>query len=638
MNCLINKDLRTSSLKSVLQAVLFSVLLFSSVSWAAAESVGRVIVSRGEVVAEQIDGTVRVLKRRAKIFAGDTLVTGKDGRVQIRFSDKGLLELQANTRFLIETYHFDADYTKRAASYSLLKGGMRTVTGLIGKTNKKNYKVETPVATIGLRGTHWGAHWCESECVSATGVKLEPGLYGGVVEGGVIVTNSGGQKSFGGDQYFFVANANELPRALTKPPGVVFGEGGKSAKNGDSERDESDSDETGKADLEDSSDSSEGVESSDSEEESHSTVSGSDESQDSAENSAEDTNNSSSESQESSVPTSSESVDNHSSSNDSDSASEVTSSLPETADSSDDDVMPDSISPPTESDDADNDVEHRQLEVDDELNHSGTSTTDDVELDDEGDYLDNKVVDADKEAGAITVHRPQNQAASTSVLSVARGDDIKVSNSGILEKVDLSATGLNLDRNGSLNADAAMMSVGDADVYWGRWQNGFKVEDGSNNSLDSSGPLLYLYTPNMTPIETITSKTGGIVQFNHVGGPSAVDELGGLGSMSGSSFTVNFGTQSVDSANYQLNMESGRQYSAGLSAGPASLSDAMAGNLSLSGTCQGVDCGAAGTAVTGSAGIGFIGSDAQGAISGVGLQDATGGRGVSAVGVFEAQP
>jgi len=638
MNCLINKDLRTSSLKSVLQAVLFSVLLFSSVSWAAAESVGRVIVSRGEVVAEQIDGTVRVLKRRAKIFAGDTLVTGKDGRVQIRFSDKGLLELQANTRFLIETYHFDADYTKRAASYSLLKGGMRTVTGLIGKTNKKNYKVETPVATIGLRGTHWGAHWCESECVSATGVKLEPGLYGGVVEGGVIVTNSGGQKSFGGDQYFFVANANELPRALTKPPGVVFGEGGKSAKNGDSERDESDSDETGKADLEDSSDSSEGVESSDSEEESHSTVSGSDESQDSAENSAEDTNNSSSESQESSVPTSSESVDNHSSSNDSDSASEVTSSLPETADSSDDDVMPDSISPPTESDDADNDVEHRQLEVDDELNHSGTSTTDDVELDDEGDYLDNKVVDADKEAGAITVHRPQNQAASTSVLSVARGDDIKVSNSGILEEVDLSATGLNLDRNGSLNADAAMMSVGDADVYWGRWQNGFKVGDGSNNSLDSSGPLLYLYTPNMTPIETITSKTGGIVQFNHVGGPSAVDELGGLGSMSGSSFTVNFGTQSVDSANYQLNMESGRQYSAGLSAGPASLSDAMAGNLSLSGTCQGVDCGAAGTAVTGSAGIGFIGSDAQGAISGVGLQDATGGRGVSAVGVFEAQP
>jgi len=642
MNCLINKDLRTSSLTGVLQAVLLSLLLFSNVGWAAAESVGRVIVSRGEVVAEQVDGTTRVLKRRAKIFAGDTLVTGKDGRVQIRFSDKGLLELQANTRFLIETYHFDADYTKRAASYSLLKGGMRTVTGLIGKTNKKNYKVETPVATIGLRGTHWGAHWCESECVSATGAKLEAGLYGGVVEGGVIVTNSGGETSFGGDQYFFVANANELPRALTKPPGVVFGESAKSAKSSRSEGDDGDSDEGRKSDLEESSDSSDGG--SESEEGSSSAVNGVDESQDSSESSSEE-NNSSSDGQADSAPrksesiSSSESADSESSEGGSNSAPEVSSTTE--ASGSSEDVMPDSLAPPTESDDSGNDVEQQQSEVNEELTHSGTSTTDDVELDNEGDYLDTKVVDAPKDAGAITVYRPQNQAASTSVLSVARGDDIKVSSSGILEEVDLSSTGLNLDRNGSLNADAAMMSVGNADVYWGRWQNGFKVKDGSNNSLDSSGPMLYLYTPDMTPIETITSRFGSvnsIVQFNHVGGPAAVDELGGVGSMSGSSFTVNFGTQTVDSANYQMNMESGRQYSAGLTAGSASLSDAMAGNMSLSGTCQGVDCGAVGTAVSGSAGIGFVGSDAQGAISGVGLQDVNGGRGVTAVGVFEAQP
>jgi len=645
MNCLINKDLRTSSLSGVLQAVLLSLLLFSNVSWAVVESVGRVIVSRGEVVAEQVDGTVRVLKRRAHIFAGDTLVTGKDGRVQIRFSDKGLLELQANTRFLIETYHFDADYTKRAASYSLLKGGMRTVTGLIGKTNKKNYKVETPVATIGLRGTHWGAYWCESECVSATGAKLEAGLYGGVVEGGVIVTNSGGERSFGGDQYFFVANANALPRALTKPPGVVFGESAKSAKSSRSEGDDGDvdSDEGRKSDLEESSDSSE--DSSESEEDSSSAVSGVAESQDSSENSSEE-NTSSSDNQADSASVestpSSESAKNDSSEGgSSNTVPEVSSTTESSGGSSGDDVMPDSLAPPTESNDSGNDVEQQQSEVKEELTHSGTSATDDVELDDEGDYLDTKVVDAPKDAGAITVYRPQNQAALTSVLSVARGDDIKVSSSGILEEVDLSSTGLHLDRNGTLNADAAMMSVGGADVYWGRWQNGFKVKDGSNNVLDSSGSMLYLYTPDMTPIEAITSRIGSVnsvVQFNHVGGPAVVDELGGLGSMSGSSFTVNFGTQSVDSANYQMNMESGRQYSAGLNGGPVSLSDAMAGNMSLSGICQGVDCGAVGTDVTGSAGIGFVGSDAQGAISGVGLQDANGGRGVTAVGVFEVQP
>ncbi|MDQ7075260.1 MAG: FecR domain-containing protein [Gammaproteobacteria bacterium] len=625
-----------SSLKSVLQTVLLSLLLFPSVSWAAYESVGRVIVSRGEVVAEQLDGVVRVLKRRAKIFAGDTLVTGKNGRVQIRFSDKGLLELQANTRFLIETYHFDDDYNKRAASYSLLKGGMRTVTGLIGQTNKKNYKVETPVATIGLRGTHWGAHWCESECVSATGVKLEAGLYGGVVNGGVIVTNSGGQKSFSGDEYFFVANSNALPRALTKPPGVVFADGApnKSAqsedRDGGSERGE-------ESREEESSDSSQDANSND---DSHSTERESDESSDFSEPSDDEVSDSA-ENQDNVVST--ESVASaESSDNDNEvelpSASETSAST-EIDDSASDDVMPESLQPPDESDDNDvrHDLEQNQPDVDEELNNSGASSTDDVELDDESDYLDNKVVDAPKSAGAVTVHRPQNQGASTSVLSVAKGDDLKVSNSGILEEADISATGFHLDRDGSTNSDASMMSVGGADVYWGRWQNGFKVEDDSNNLQESSGSMLYIYTPDMTPIETITSKTG-VVQFNHVGGPAAVDELGGTGSMSGSSVTVNFGSQTVDSAHYQLNMDSGREYSAGLSTGSVSLSEAMAGNMSLSGTCSGVDCGAAGTAVTGTAGLGFVGNDAQGAISSIGLQDANGGRGVTAVGVFEAQP
>ncbi|MDQ7015758.1 MAG: FecR domain-containing protein [Gammaproteobacteria bacterium] len=623
------------SLKSGLQAVLLSLLLFSSVSWAASESVGRVIVSRGEVVAEQFDGVVRVLKRRAKIFAGDTLVTGKNGRVQIRFSDKGLLELQANTRFLIETYHFDEDYRKRAASYSLLKGGMRTVTGLIGQTNKKNYKVETPVATIGLRGTHWGAHWCESECVSAAGVKLEAGLYGGVVNGGVIVTNSGGENSFSGDEYFFVANSNALPRALTKPPGVVFADGAPSNsaqsenRDGDSERGENRSEDEG-------SDSSQEANSND---DSHSTERGSDEPADSDAGSDAQVSESA-ENQDNAVSTESAPT-SESSDHDNDVEAPATSEASASTEKNDssDDVMPDSLQPPDESDDHDarHDLEQSQPDVEEELNNSGTSSTDDVELDDESDYLDNKVVDAPKSAGVVTVHRPQNQAASTSVLSVAKGDDLKVSNSGILEKADISATGFNLDRNGSTNSDASMMSVGDADVYWGRWQNGFKVEDGSNNLQESSGSMLYIYTPDMTPIETITSKTG-VVQFNHVGGPSAVDELGGAGSMSGSSVTVNFGSQTVDSAHYQLNMDSGREYSAGLDAGSVSLSEAMAGNMSLSGTCTGVDCGAVGTAVTGTAGLGFVGSDVQGAISNIGLQDANGGRGVTAVGVFEAQP
>ena len=62
-------------------------LLISSFSHAAAESIGKVILSFGQNVAVSADGVERVLKRQADIFAEDTLVTGTKGRLQVRFTD-----------------------------------------------------------------------------------------------------------------------------------------------------------------------------------------------------------------------------------------------------------------------------------------------------------------------------------------------------------------------------------------------------------------------------------------------------------------------------------------------------------------------------------------------------------------------
>ena len=90
----------------------------------------------------------------AEISNGDTIRTGDGGRAQVRFSDGALISLQPTTEFRVDNYEFSNQPTgQEKGFFSLIKGGMRTITGLIGRSNRDNYKVTTSVATIGIRGT-----------------------------------------------------------------------------------------------------------------------------------------------------------------------------------------------------------------------------------------------------------------------------------------------------------------------------------------------------------------------------------------------------------------------------------------------------------------------------------------------------
>jgi hypothetical protein len=95
----------------------------------------------------------RPIARGAEVNSGDVVRT-TDGRVQVRMADGAYISLQPNTEFGIKDYKFagKADGTE-SAFYSLLKGTMRTVTGLIGRVNRNRYQVATPTATVGIRGT-----------------------------------------------------------------------------------------------------------------------------------------------------------------------------------------------------------------------------------------------------------------------------------------------------------------------------------------------------------------------------------------------------------------------------------------------------------------------------------------------------
>ncbi|MFC1602717.1 FecR domain-containing protein [Pseudomonadota bacterium] len=184
---------------------------------------GHIVVGSGRLIARGADGTERRLRRRAAVYAGDTIVVGKNAFVQIRFTDGGLFSLRPDSEFKVSEYrHQEQKDENGKVVFELLKGGLRTISGSIGKKDKENYQLKTPVSTIGIRGTHYGVRLCTGNCNSLQGDTMPDGLYGGVVDGAISVKNQSGEGIIGNDQYFHVATQDAPLQQLLGPPGVVF--------------------------------------------------------------------------------------------------------------------------------------------------------------------------------------------------------------------------------------------------------------------------------------------------------------------------------------------------------------------------------------------------------------------------------
>lgn len=106
---------------------------------------GDVQLRRGETLSR--------LSKGAELDGGDVVLTGTEGRAQIRFSDGGLVALYPDSQFTVTRYADGAGTGDDHFVVNLLRGGMRALTGLIGKRNPANYRVVTPTAVVGIRGS-----------------------------------------------------------------------------------------------------------------------------------------------------------------------------------------------------------------------------------------------------------------------------------------------------------------------------------------------------------------------------------------------------------------------------------------------------------------------------------------------------
>ena len=123
-----------------------------------AGTAGRVNFIAGEVSVTSLDNSTHTLYKGDLINAGDKLETSKNGRLQIRFTDGSILSLKPNSIFSVEKYSFSRDTPEQGnVVFNFVRGGFRTISGAIGKVNRMNYRMNTPFATIGIRGTDYSA-------------------------------------------------------------------------------------------------------------------------------------------------------------------------------------------------------------------------------------------------------------------------------------------------------------------------------------------------------------------------------------------------------------------------------------------------------------------------------------------------
>lgn len=217
---------------------------------------GTVTHLSGPLMAKKAGGAIKILSVKSEVESGDTLVTEKNTYARVKFIDNSEITLKPDSTLTVENFSFDdgkPDADK--ASFNLVKGGLRSVSGLLGKRNREKFELKTPAATIGIRGTTFIVQYIpppplpppgaaallstpvplqtptgsplakpggEAGLKAPTMPAVQPGLHVSVLDGMIQVTNPGGSQAFNAGQFGYVPNMTAPPIVLPQNPGLQF--------------------------------------------------------------------------------------------------------------------------------------------------------------------------------------------------------------------------------------------------------------------------------------------------------------------------------------------------------------------------------------------------------------------------------
>ena len=192
--------------------ILWALVLAPSLAWAQAT----IQHLSGTLFVQRADGSVRLLSERSEVRQGDVVTTERDSYAQIKFTDGAVVTLRPNTQVRLDSYRFvEAQPGNDNFALALLKGGLRKVTGLIGRRGTREaFRLVTPTATVGIRGTDFSAIHVEP------GQGPAPGTYFTVTEGAIGLVSGGVEQRIGVGQTGFATSFFVAPQLVPPPPNL----------------------------------------------------------------------------------------------------------------------------------------------------------------------------------------------------------------------------------------------------------------------------------------------------------------------------------------------------------------------------------------------------------------------------------
>ena len=150
-------------------------------SGADAQPIGTVDTTSGSVIATRVDGTKVELEPGSQVYQGDVIETAGGGSIGVTLADETTFSMAENGNMVLDEMVYDPATQEGSISISAVEGVFTFVSGQIAKTDPDAMTLDTPVATIGIRGTQVGLDVGEGQDTSVVLMEEADGFVGEVV-------------------------------------------------------------------------------------------------------------------------------------------------------------------------------------------------------------------------------------------------------------------------------------------------------------------------------------------------------------------------------------------------------------------------------------------------------------------------
>lgn len=190
-------------------------LLLAAVLVSPAVAAGGAVVSvEGRAAVERGARTLNVVEA-LPVQPGDTLTVRPQSKVQLQFDDDSLFTIPGAAVLRVDAFDLPARGAPDPgrAVYTLVDGGLRTITGRIGKGARDVYELHTDLATVTVKGSAYAAARCRTACAGA-----KPGLYVRADKGLITLASTAGALQLRPGEVGYVEAPQSAPvRVQTSP-------------------------------------------------------------------------------------------------------------------------------------------------------------------------------------------------------------------------------------------------------------------------------------------------------------------------------------------------------------------------------------------------------------------------------------